>query len=172
VLALLLCAPGLGCKVDLDHFEQTFCKPSQTAPTCLEAEEKNVSDMAWLQTNVFTRNCGGDDCHGQPVNGTEPGGTIVLANGNAYKALLGAEPDAGPAPLVESTFSPAHKLVVPGKPELSYLFFLMRGQPADTGATVFDEPPADTGYMPSANNTLCCQKLDAVERWIRAGARP
>ena len=95
----------------------------------------------------------------------------MLATGSAFKTLMGADPGAGTPPGVQSTFSPNHKLVVPGNPEASYLFFLMRGLPPDA-VTDFVEPPSDIGYMPQGNETLCCQKLDAVERWIRAGALP
>jgi len=175
VLVAAVSAPALfACKVDLDQLEQevVFCKPSMSAPTCLEAEANNVSDFAWLQENLFNRNCDGDDCHGQPANGDKPSGEMVLATGAAYRELMGSDPGAGDPPLVDSSFSPAHKLVVPGDPERSYLLFLMRGLPRDSGATVFDEPPSDVGYMPMSNSTLCCQKLDAVERWIRAGALP
>ena len=31
-------------------------------------------------------------------------------------------------------------------------------------------PASDVGLMPQSNLTLCCQKLDAIEAWITAGA--
>jgi hypothetical protein len=84
----------------------------------------------------------------------------------AYNALLG---DSGMG-TAESDLESGRFLVVPGRPDQSYLFFLMRGVLASEGAPPFQEPPEDIGYMPMDNNTLCCQKIDAVRRWIEAGA--
>jgi hypothetical protein len=35
------------------------------------------------------------------------------------------------------------------------------------------EPPDDVGYMPqnAGGAVLCCQKLEAIQRWIEAGAQ-
>jgi hypothetical protein len=63
-----------------------------------------------------------------------------------------------------------HNLVVPGEPNKSYLFFMIRGVEASDGAPPFSTPPATIGYMPSKSSVLCCQKIDAIERWILAGA--
>ena len=131
---------------------------------CNEAESH--SDFTWLQANLFTSNCSGDSCHNAPKAGKPPGGKIVLAE-NAYKALLG---DSGTG--ATSDVAPDRLLVSPFNPKDSYLYFLLRGVRADDGAPPFNEPPEDVGYMPMDNNTLCCQKLDAVRRWIEAGALP
>lgn len=174
LLALLAAATLAACKINLQEAEQRVlqCKPSE-APVCVMAESENRSDFAWLQQNMFSTNCAGDDCHGSPANNRPPDGELVLATGFAYKTLLGKEAtDTGDAPLVDSSYSPAHKLIVPGHPEDSYLLFLLKHYYPEDGTPWFAEPPADIGYMPQSNNTLCCQKLDAVERWIAAGALP
>jgi hypothetical protein len=31
-------------------------------------------------------------------------------------------------------------------------------------------PPSDIGLMPQGGGAICCQKLDAIDRWITAGA--
>jgi hypothetical protein len=181
-LFALAATTSVGCKFDLDEFvykdarieDQRFCRVSTTAQVCLTAERDQRSDFAWLQDNMFSTNCSGNDCHGGLVNGQPPSGKLILAKGSAYKTLLGkAETDPGDPPLVASELTTAHKLVEPGAPERSYLFFLLRGLRAEEGMpTAFEAPPADVGFMPQKNNTLCCQKLDAVARWIAAGAMP
>lgn len=170
-LCALVAVTGAGCKVDLDHFMPDAspgraCKVSTTAPICLAAEAENHSDFAWLQKNMFSTNCSGNDCHGAPsASGQPPSGKLVLAEGYSYKTLLGP-------PLVPSEFTKDHKLVQPGAPESSYLLFMLKGVRADEGVPRFTAPPSDVGYMPQSNNTLCCQKLDVVTRWIAAGALP
>jgi len=174
----------VACKIDLDEAPQQqmtvedggtgrACRVSTSAPSCLQAEAEMHSDFAWLQQNMFSTNCSGDKCHGNPTNGTEPTGVLRLGTGFAYKTLLGKEPtDPGPPPLVTSGQSDIHRLVEPGNPKASYLLFIMKGFPGEEGTPPFPEPDPDVGYMPQKNNTLCCQKLDAVERWIAAGALP
>ena len=180
VLIALVSIAGAGCKIDLDHFVQPdaasgrACKVSTTAPICLAAEAENHSDFAWLQKNMFSTNCSGKDCHGAPTaTGTLPSGKLVLAEGFSYKTLLGkGATDPGPAPLVASEFQTDHKLVEPSAPERSYMMFMLRALRADEGVPRFTAPPDDVGYMPQSNNTLCCQKLDVMSRWIAAGALP
>jgi hypothetical protein len=171
-----------GCKIDLEKappdassvidaaLPERFCRESTAAQVCLEAATH--SDFSWLKQNMFATNCGTDDCHGATTNGADPGGRFLLTDTTAYMNLLGkTEMDPGPAPGVMSEFDSTKPLVVPGNPNASYLMFLVKGL-TRTEAMAFIEPPADVGYMPSGNNTLCCQKLDALSRWIAAGATP
>ena len=171
-LALAL-AGAAACKIDLDEaVPKPLCSVSEAA-VCKTAERENHSDFAWLQANMFSTNCSGDDCHGAPVNGKLPSGKLVLAEGFAYKTLLGMEPtDPGPPPLVASELTKRHKLVQPGEPKASYLYFMLHAIAAEDGSPRFENPPSDIGFMPQSNKTLCCQKLDAVARWIQAGALP
>jgi len=178
MFGLLACVAG--CKYDLQHGEKPIdggtldprgCKLS-TASICEAAGRDMPSDFAWLQANMFSTNCSGSDCHGAPQGSTPPSGGISLASGFAYKALLGKEAaDTGPAPLVVSDYDPDHNLVEPGNPEASYLLYILHGLGPEHAAG-FLPPPDDVGFMPQNNATLCCQKLDVVERWIRAGANP
>jgi hypothetical protein len=177
--ALLAAVLAMGCRIDLDDREVSrACKVRDDISVCREAADH--SDFTWIQDNILSSNCAGKQCHGLPEGAqTEPDGKIVLAKGMAYAALLG--PNGTGA---ESDLEPGRLLVVPtgamdpehpeikGRPDQSYLFFLMRGVLASEGAPPFAEPPDDIGYMPMDNNTLCCQKIDAVRRWIEAGAPP
>lgn len=170
LFALAVTTAGVGCKIDLDEFVPRLCE-DKTVAVCREAD--NHSDFAWLQDNMFSTNCSGDDCHGAPVNGQPPSGKLVLAKGFAYATLLGkAADEPGPAPLVASEFTSDHKLVQPGAPEKSYLLYMLQALYAEDGVPRFTAPPEDIGFMPQSGTVLCCQKLDAVSRWIAAGALP
>ena len=82
-------------------------------------------------------------------------------------------PGASHAGLVDvaSDIDPARKLVVPGKPKESYLLMMMQHFPPEEMEPTPATPPPN-GYMPqnAGGMVLCCQKLDAIERWIAAGA--
>ena len=84
--------------------------------------------------------------------------------GNAHADLVG----------VDSMIATGRKLVVAGQPKESYLLMIMQQfKPTEMLPTPVDAPPSDVGYMPQGfDEPLCCQKLDAVERWITAGALP
>ncbi len=171
LVALLATTTGVACKIDLDEFEEVRLCEEGSAAVCREAV--NHSEFEWLQDNLFSTNCSGDDCHGVPVNGQPPGGKLVLAKGFAYATLLGKAADApGEPPLVASQYTDDHKLVQPGAPNRSYLLYMMRGVTQEQGVPRFTAPPDDPGFMPPNSKPLCCQKLDAVSRWIEAGALP
>jgi hypothetical protein len=186
--ALLAAVLAMSCRYDLDTREvQSACTVREDIAVCKEAESH--SDYAWLNANLFSSNCSGDSCHSAPKAPSTklPLGKILLAPSAdnpdprlAYNTLLG--PSGSGA---ESDLEPGRKLVDPGEgmggnPDNSYLLFLLHGIPASPGfpplavdaapARPFKEPPSDIGYMPMDNNTLCCQKIDAVRRWIQAGA--
>lgn len=157
---------GSGCRVDLDENNvPRACEFRPDLPVCEAAV--NRSDFEWLQTNIFITNCSGDSCHGMTTTGDPPDGRLLLARGHAYAALMGASGEG-----VTSGFDPARQLVVPFDAESSYLYFLMRGTPAGSVSPAFAAPPEGYGYMPLKANTLCCEKLEAVRRWIEAGALP
>jgi hypothetical protein len=50
----------------------------------------------------------------------------------------------------------------------SYLMLMLHDFDPTTATPPGREP--GIGYMPLGFGSLCCQKLDAVERWITAGA--
>jgi hypothetical protein len=64
----------------------------------------------------------------------------------------------------DSALMAGSKLVVPGDPTTSYLEVMLGSQPGTIDPMV--------GLMPqdNGNQLLCCQKLDAIERWIMDGA--
>jgi hypothetical protein len=162
--ALLAAVLAMSCRISIDdRIAPSQCEAREDIPVCAEAA--NHSDFAWLQDNVFSSNCSSDSCHSTPKEGDPaPDGRILLTT-DAYTTLLG--PDGMGA---DSEVAPGRKLVVPGNPEASYMFFLLRGVYAEQGAPPFDEPPDDVGYMPMSSSTLCCEKIEAVRRWIEAGA--
>ena len=82
----------------------------------------------------------------------------VTAPGDSFATLMGTAGDGN----VASNLDPNHKLVVPGDPANSYLFFILKGVAASDGDPAYAEPD-DIGYMPMSNATLCCQKIDALE---------
>jgi hypothetical protein len=163
--AVLLAPLALGCRIDLDHNEQgddmtgRSCKMS-TATVCKEAETH--SDFEWIESKIFVANCFGSSCHSDATSS----GNRDLSKGHAYATLMGPSGDGN----VIANLDPNHRLVVPGEPENSYLFFLLKGVKATDSSPPHAEPPSDVGYMPMSNATLCCQKIDAIERWITAGA--
>jgi hypothetical protein len=160
--AVLLLAPlALGCKIDLDHKEfdanttGRTCKVS-TATVCKEAESH--SDFTWIKGKIFAANCFGSSCH----SGTVASGKLDLTD-DPYLALMGSD---GMGRMANN--DAAHKLIVPSDPSMSYLFFMIHGLDDNPGP--FSDPPANVGFMPMSNSTLCCQKIDAINRWIMAGA--
>ncbi len=119
------------------------------APDCEEA--KQHSDLAWIQDQIFDRSCTFSVCHDM----TQPAASLRLTAGQARGELVGQAPDEPGAGGV---------LVAPGAPDQSYLMVAIGGVPGET-------PPSD-GTMPLGLSLLCEEKLDAIRRWIEAGAPP
>jgi hypothetical protein len=145
----LVCVTG--CKIDLDHAPtqgSAMCTDS-TAATCADATSHQ--ELSWIQQKVFTPQCSFSGCH----NGENTKqGKIDLRNGHSYTTLVNGA----------SALVPGATLVVPGDPTTSYLEVMLGSQPGTIDPTV--------GVMPQSNGglLLCCQKLDAIERWIMDGA--
>ena len=118
------------------------------SPACQEATLHG--DLAWIETTVFARSCTFMDCHA---------GAATSANG------LDLEPGRSHAELVgqPSIVAPTMTLVVPGDPAASYLLVALGRNPGTLPMG---------GTMPLSSPTLCDQKIDAIERWIAAGALP
>jgi hypothetical protein len=115
--------------------------------SCLEAEQH--SDFAWIRDNLFRTSCSAfSACH----QGQRPAGSLNLTPALAHAELVGV-PAAAVAGWVR---------VVPGAPEQSYLLVKL-------GA--IDGPLGIGGTrMPPNSPPICGQKIDAVARWISAGA--
>jgi hypothetical protein len=101
-------------------------------------------------------NCGSSSCH----QGMGAQGKLDLTSATAYASLVGAP----------SQIDSSRTLVVPGDPQASYLMLMLHAFEPSAAIPPGVAPPASIGYMPQGNGTLCCQKLDAIDRWITAGA--
>ena len=132
------------------------CKPVATA-SCMMAESQ--ASLAWIEANVFATSCAFSGCHN---NAATAAGRINLKDpGASHADLVG----------IMSTVVPGRELVVAGMPKKSYLLVMMQQFPPTEMDPPVAAPPGDIGYMPqNTPGPLCCQKLDAVERWIMAGA--
>jgi hypothetical protein len=122
--------------------------PDAVSATCMEATMH--SDYDWLQEKVFGPSCSAfTACHkGQAM---EAGG-LSLELGQTIPQTVN----------VDSDLFPQFKRIVPGDPANSYMMIILGG-----AAGPLD---ADVGTMPYNNPKLCQQKIDAVGRWIEAGA--
>ena len=145
----------IGCRTSLetavDAADGGACKVDTTA-LCMAAETH--SDLAWIEQNIFMASCNFSGCHSSRTDL----GKLDLRPGMSHNSLVG----------VASTLDTTRKLVVAGDIQSSYLMLMLHDfDPA------LATPPATTpsvGYMPQGAPILCCQKLQAVERWIMAGA--
>lgn len=141
---------------EVDAATARRCTVSTSGP-CMEAETH--SDFTWLNTNVFNSNCSGTSCH--QANSTSN------AKKNPYGDLATTY-----ASLVDfaSNVTPGVKLVTKGQVNQSYLMVML----GDFNPASFSPPqgpvPSDPGLMPQNSASICCQKIDAIQRWIEAGA--
>lgn len=135
------------------------CTVSTANPECLQAADMPAvsQTLSWIETNVFSKNCATTSCHGMTGGGV-PGGGVVLTTASHDKLVN-----------VDAKLAAGRKLVVAGNPKQSYLLVLMR-QLALGEAEPPAPAPRDNLYMPLSSPPVCCQKLDAIERWIMAGA--
>ncbi len=162
VVLAALCAIS-GCRVSLDGSGNTADAPTTgsctmgTSTACMDAV--NNQSLTWIQANIFDKQCTFSGCHD---GGNTKAGMLDMRAGKSYMHLVGAA----------SVLEPTRKLVVASDPTMSYLE-VMIGKIAPADAV----PPAgpirsDVGLMPmdNAGQLLCCQKLDAIDRWITMGA--
>jgi hypothetical protein len=119
---------------------------TDASPGCVEA--KSHSDLAWIQANVFEPKCTFSACHNGGVHSLEDLRTLD----STYATTVG----------IPSRLFPAYRLVVPNEPANSYLLSILRGGPLPIDATA--------GTMPMGQPRLCHERIDAIERWILAGA--
>ena len=116
-------------------------------------------DFTWVWENVLTSNCGGSSCHMTSSTSSakkNPYETKPLA----YSSLVDRD----------SLVTPGVKLVVAGQLKKSYLRVMLQDMKAADFEPPTTNPAKDTGFMPQASFPLCCQKLDAIDAWITAGA--
>jgi len=119
--------------------------PSESSEPTLEA----------IRSDIFAQSCGFGSCHGGPT----PAARLDLRSDDVCGALVGQS----------SCLFPNKMLVVPGKPELSFLIDKL------TGARLDGMPKRDCADsnepMPFGAPRLAPEKLARIEEWIRAGAR-
>lgn len=133
---------------DAGVIEDPSTTPPDASPTICD-DAKTHSDFAWLQQHVFTPSCATAMCHA----GAEPEVGLDLSAGNAYANLVNKG----------SSTVPGWTRVVPGSLADSYLAVSLNRA---------EGPPPRDGYMPLGSDPLCLEKLQAIERWILAGAQP
>jgi hypothetical protein len=160
ILATLLLV-GTACRSSLEDEPDAsivggrVCMVSTSGP-CKDAETQQ--SYAWIQANVFAPSCTFTSCH----DDSQPAGGLDLKTaGPSHAALIDAP----------SGIANGRKLVVAGQPKQSYLLMIMQQFPPEMMEPTPATPPPDAvGYMPQAAPPVCCQKLDAIDRWIAAGA--
>jgi hypothetical protein len=114
------------------------------------AEAKTHNDLAWIQANVFTTSCAVGGCHHASAAGA---GHLSLDDGISHVALVNTV----------STSATSWMRVVPGDTSKSYLLVALGAQSGPR--------PVD-GVMPLGRPSLCSDEVDAIQRWIEAGALP
>ena len=153
VIASLVAA----CRISLEPDEPRACVVNTTSALCVDAV--NHSDLKWIEANIFAPNCnlgGGGACHASASDG----GKLGLQPGMSHDHLVN----------VTSMIDKTRKLVVPNDVNASYLMLMLRDIPPAMASPPASPPPGSVGYMPQGSTTLCCQKLQALERWIMDGA--
>ena len=147
-----------GCRISLENNDMADagtgrgCTVSTSSQPCKDAVAH--SDLAWIEQNVFAASCNFSGCHGSASDL----GKLDLTPGKSRAALVG----------VSSMLQPARKLVVANDVNSSYLMLMLHDFTPDMATPVAAAPP--NGFMPKGAPQLCCQKLDAIDRWIMAGA--
>jgi len=158
VLLVVAACGGGGSDDSVDASNGRACMVS-TSASCMEAA--NHQDLAWIEANVFFVQCTFSGCHNGAA--TMAGRINLKDPGMSHDDLVGAD----------SMIVTGRKLVVAGAPKQSYLMMMLRlFPPSEMEPTPVSAPPTDIGFMPQGTNgaSICCQKLDAIERWVSAGA--
>jgi hypothetical protein len=121
--------------------------PPDGIPVGLEPCEEAAyhSDLAWIQSAIFDVSCT-DKCHGAEP----PAAHMSLRAGQSHAALVN----------VASHHTAGWLRVAPGNPGASMLMVQIGGEPG----------PELEGLMPWGQPKLCDGKIDAIRRWIAAGA--
>ena len=119
-----------------------------TGGPCQEATSH--SDFAWIQANVFTPSCAVGGCHHASAAGA---GHLSLDTGLAHTELVNTA----------STSATSWMRVVPSDTAKSYLLVAIGAQSG---------PRPSDGLMPLGSPPLCAAEVDAIRRWIEAGAPP
>jgi len=130
------------------------------APVSAACQEATTyQNLANIESKIFKTSCIFSGCH----NGTNTdAGRIDLREGMGFTHLVG----------FDSKLEPTRKLVVAGDPAASYLMVMIGAIDPGSANPPASAPPTSVGLMPqnTGGTLLCPQKLDAINRWIMAGA--
>jgi hypothetical protein len=121
--------------------------PIDSLPATVCEEAALHSDLAWIEANVFVPRC--SECHG----GASPDAGLRLEIGHSRNQLVNIPSSTKGSPWVR---------VAPGSVANSYLMVALNRTPG---------PASSLGFMPLGSAPLCDPILDAIERWIVAGAQ-
>jgi hypothetical protein len=165
-VVLVLAVVG-ACRYDLDHAtfddaaQARLCKVSTNTQSCLDAAAH--SDFTYIHASIIKPKCIFSGCHD---GGTSKAGMLDLRDKDtAYANLVGAP----------SVLDATRTLVVPSNASQSFLMVMLAAIKTDEADPPLMSIPLDdkgnkVGTMPQNSTIICCQKLDAIERWITAGA--
>ncbi len=167
--ALVALLATSACRLSLDDEGETpppdgggrQCNYVPMNAVCADAAARPAesSKLGWIEQNIFVPNCGGPNCHGMGQGGGMPTGRLVLTTASHDK-LVNAD----------ATFATNRKLIVPGDVPKSYLMVIMRHLTLDQADPSPAPVPSGGRYMPLASPAVCCEKLDAMAKWITDGA--
>jgi hypothetical protein len=145
VAVALLTIVGTGCDTAI-HYAGEATADAPVSGKCQQAALH--SDFVWIRDNIFAVSCSAfSSCH----QGTRAAGMLNLTTAKAYDQLVNV-----------AALEPGWVRVVPGDPDHSYLLVKISGAPGPLG---------DGGVMPPNSAPLCEPKIDAIRRWIAAGAQ-
>jgi len=161
VCAVLAGLAGAACKINLEHAPDV---DSSTTGCAMEASTDCADatmhqELGWLETNVFGKQCTFSGCHN---GGNTDAGKLDLRAGKSFASLVN----------VSSRLEPSRKLVVPGNSAESYLLVMVGKLTPAMASPPAGQIKSGVGTMPQDNGgmLMCCQKLDAIDRWIGSGA--
>ncbi len=164
------------CTINLDHApapdaasaNDRLCKVSTNTQSCLDADSH--SDFTWIQSDILKPKCTFSACHDggtgcAEIESTPAAKVNMCSQSGSFMSLVGAP----------SALDTTRQLVVPGNPAQSFLMVMTGQIKLDEADPPLDAIPKDksgnvVGTMPQASGIMCCQKLDAMARWITAGA--
>ncbi len=164
IVAALIALGIPGCRYVLDEpieLQTRSCKEG-TVPACVEAPMH--SNLTWIEQNVFNK-CTFSGCHNGAMTDA---GRMDLTSGKSFAAMVNVDSEVAAGPMLTGKA----KIVTPGDPSKSYLLVMLREITPAEHDPPLDDPPSSVGYMPqnAGGAITCCQKLDAVTRWIADGA--
>lgn len=120
------------------------------APLTICQQAAQHADLTWIQDNVFSSTCALAQCHAED----NQAGGLVLATGMSHDYLVNRP----------STVQSGMMRVIPGDPDHSYLLVAIGGASGT--------PPEGTVMPWGGLPTLCGEEIDAIRRWVAAGATP